>query len=110
MMAGEEAGSVPPRRHIVGMTKPSPEHPEPAATPLVSALRHGLRGDWKAAHDIVQADDGADAVWVHAWLHRIEGDEFNAAYWYRRAGRAVGRGSTQDEGEAILQALSRAAG
>lgn len=79
---------------------------EPPATPLLRALWLGLRGEWTAAHEIAQADDGADAAWVHAWLHRIEGDESNAAYWYRRARKEIGRGSTEAEGEAIAQALS----
>jgi hypothetical protein len=57
------------------------------ATPLLQALWHGLRGDWTAAHEIAQAHDDAAGAWVHAWLHRIEGDHANAAYWYRRAGR-----------------------
>jgi hypothetical protein len=43
---------------------------------------------------------------VHAWLHRIEGDAANAAYWYRRAGKPVTEGGTDAEGEAIAQALS----
>lgn len=79
---------------------------EPPVTPLLRALWLGLRGEWTAAHEIAQAQGGADAAWVHAWLHRIEGDEANAAYWYRRAGKDLGHGSTQAEGEAIARALS----
>ena len=52
---------------------------DPPAAPLLRALWLGLRGEWDAAHEIVQADDGAAAAWVHAWLHRIEGDAPNAA-------------------------------
>ncbi len=48
---------------------------------------------------------GADAAWVHAWLHRVEGDLGNAAYWYRRAGRGMARGPTDGEGRAIAAAL-----
>jgi hypothetical protein len=87
---------------IPGMTQPS----QPPAAPLIRALQYALRGEWARAHDIVQAEDGADAAWVHAWLHRIEGDEFNAGYWYRRAGQPVASGDTQEEGEAILRTLS----
>ena len=90
---------------MIGMTALR-DRAEPPATPLLRALWLGLRGEWTAAHEIAQADDGADAAWVHAWLHRVEGDESNAAYWYRRAGKDVGRGSTQAEGEAIAWALS----
>ena len=44
-------------------------------------------GDWHGAHAIVQEDPSPEAAWIHAHLHRIEGDEMNARYWYRRAGR-----------------------
>ncbi len=54
--------------------------------PLV-ALWHAARGDWERAHRIVQELPGAEAAWVHAHLHREEGDRWNAGYWYRRAGR-----------------------
>ena len=75
-------------------------------TPLLRALWLGLRGDWASAHGIAQADDGSDAAWVHAWLHRIEGDLQNADYWYRRAGKTAAEGGTDDEGEAIARAIS----
>jgi hypothetical protein len=62
--------------------------PPPLAAPLLRAVWHGLRGQWDAAHEIAQAQDDAQGAWVHAWLHRIEGDLGNADYWYRvRAGR-----------------------
>lgn len=65
-----------------------------------------MRGEWGAAHGIVQGEHSADAAWVHAWLHRIEGDSANAAYWYHRAGQPVAAGSTEEEGEAILRSFS----
>src|SRR5260370_38790614 len=66
--------------------------PPAAAVPLLRAVWHGLRGDWEAAHHIAQDDASAEGAWVHAWLHRIEGDVANAGYWYRRAPRnAPGR-------------------
>jgi hypothetical protein len=55
------------------------------SVPLLHAVWHGLRGEWDAAHKIAQDDASADGAWVHAWLHRIEGDLSNAGYWYRRA-------------------------
>ena len=79
--------------------------PPPAATPLLRALWHGLRGEWDAAHELAQAEDDADGAWVHAWLHRIEGDLGNADYWYRRAQRPAGRGATHAEGLEIAHAL-----
>jgi hypothetical protein len=91
---------------MASMTERLQHRTDPPAAPLLRALRLGLRGEWAPAHEIVQADDGSDAAWVHAWLHRIEGDAPNAAYWYRRAGKAVAEGGTDAEGEAIARALS----
>jgi hypothetical protein len=79
--------------------------PPENATPLLRALWHGLRGDWTAAHEIAQTQDDADGAWVHGWLHRVEGDADNAAYWYRRAGRPVAVGDTRAEGLHIARAL-----
>ena len=79
--------------------------PPPGAPTLVQALWHEARGDWDAAHAIAQADDGPDGAWVHAYLHRAEGDLGNAGYWYRRAGRPVADGSLDDERRAIVREL-----
>lgn len=79
--------------------------PPADAAPLLRAIWHGLRGEWEKAHAIVQELEGADAAWVHGWLHRIEGDSGNASYWYRRAGRSTGSGDTSAEGRAIAAAL-----
>ncbi len=54
----------------------------------VQALWHDARGDWGKAHDCAQADHGRAGSWVHAYLHRKEGDFGNAGYWYARAGRS----------------------
>ena len=79
--------------------------PPSASTPMLRAVWHGLRGDWDAAHELAQAHDDAEAAWVHAWLHRIEGDLGNADYWYRRANRPSRRGDTREEGLEIARAL-----
>lgn len=79
--------------------------PPPSAPPMLRAIWQGLRGDWDAAHELAQARDDAQGAWVHAWLHRIEGDFGNADYWYRRADRPAQRGDIRDEGLAIAQAL-----
>ena len=55
----------------------------------MQALWHDARGDWEHAHRCAQADEGRDASWVHAYLHRKEGDAGNASYWYRRASRNI---------------------
>jgi hypothetical protein len=82
---------------------------EQAAPPesLSSALRglwHAMRGEWDAAHDAVQPDD-PDCAWVHAALHREEGDVSNARYWYRRAGRPPAEGPYAEEHLAIAATL-----
>jgi hypothetical protein len=88
------------------MTLPISEGSLSPDAPLQRAIRHALGGEWETAHSLAQSVQGADAAWVHAWLHRIEGDQANAAYWYRRAGKAAATGSTTTEGEAILRAIS----
>jgi len=59
------------------------------------------RGDWERAHEVAQEVSGADGAWIHAYLHRKEGDLANAGYWYRRAGRPVGAGDLRLEWEGI---------
>ena len=56
-------------------------------TPVLQALWYEGKGDWDRAHRIVQDISGASAAWVHAYLHRKEGDTWNADYWYSHAGR-----------------------
>jgi len=65
----------------------------------------GGRGEWDKAHDIAQSDGGADAAWVHAYLHRVEGALGNARYWYARAGRQPAAGSLEEEWDEIVAAL-----
>lgn len=77
----------------------------PALPAPLLALWREAKGDWRGAHDCVTALGGQDAMWVHAYLHRKEGDLSNARYWYARAGRAPARGPLKDEFAAILQAL-----
>jgi hypothetical protein len=69
------------------------------------ALWLDARGDWDGAHEAAQADEGGAGDWVHAYLHRKEGDAGNAAYWYRRAGKPVCRRSLDEEWAAIAEAL-----
>jgi hypothetical protein len=77
----------------------------PAVAPLVRALWHDARGDWDAAHAIAQDIDDAEGAWVHAYLHRKEGDLTNARYWYRRAGKPEAKGALDSEWERIASAL-----
>lgn len=69
------------------------------------ALWHEAHGDWHKAHDLVQDASEGDGAWVHAYLHRVEGDLFNADYWYRRAGRSRPAVSLEQEREEIAQVL-----
>ena len=69
----------------------------PAVAPALVALWHDANGDWSAAHEAAQAIEDETGAWVHAYLHRKEGDAGNAAYWYRRAGRDVVRGLALEE-------------
>ncbi|MSQ58717.1 MAG: hypothetical protein EXR36_03495 [Betaproteobacteria bacterium] len=63
-----------------------------------AAIAHLHRGDWQAAHEIVQNLDDPLAYWLHALAHRLEGDLDNARYWYRRAERTFDPGlSVADE-------------
>ncbi|KQT60422.1 MULTISPECIES: hypothetical protein [unclassified Aureimonas] len=72
---------------------------------IEDALRRLEAGDWDGAHRLVQDIDGEDAAWIHAHLHRLEGDLGNAAYWYRRAGRPVETGDLEAERAGIVATL-----
>jgi hypothetical protein len=81
-------------------TAPAPEFKAPLA-----ALWWAAKGEWDEAHKIVQDEDDADSAWVHAYLHRVEGDLGNAGYWYRRAGKPVASGSLETEWQQMVSAL-----
>ena len=78
--------------------------------PALAALWWARKGDWDKAHKIVMDESGRDAAWVHAYLHRVEGDAGNAAYWYREAKQPVATGMLDREWDAIVAALLGAAG
>ncbi len=78
----------------------------PGLTPPLVALWHAARGEWDAAHGIAQTREGEPSYdWVHAHLHRVEGDLGNAGYWYRRAGKPMPQGDLAAEREAIVAAM-----
>ena len=81
------------------------EQPPPALGAALQALWWQAKGDWHQAHRLAQDDSSAEAAWVHAHLHRVEGDPSNAAYWYRRAERPAAGGDTTEEWRAIVAAL-----
>jgi len=72
---------------------------------LLEALWHDARGNWDLAHRIVQDLPTSEAAWIHAYLHRREGDLANAAYWYRRASQPVCSRSLEEEWQTIVAAL-----
>ena len=73
---------------------------------LLSAIDLALQQKWDAAHDIVQRyESDPTAAWIHAVLHKIEGDLDNSGYWYRRAGKPD---SVDQEPRAELQAIRAA--
>jgi hypothetical protein len=79
--------------------------PAPGLDAPLAALWWAAKGDWDQAHRIVQDEPSADAAWVHAYLHRVEGDPGNAGYWYRQAGKPAAAGSLDTEWERITSAL-----
>ena len=71
----------------------------------LQALWREANGDWDAAHDLTNQAGGGDGAWVHAYLHRVEGDLSNADYWYRRAQRSRPSCSTAAEWDALATEL-----
>lgn len=71
----------------------------------LAGLWWDAKGDWSKAHESAQEDEGVAGSWVHAYLHRKEGDASNAGYWYRRARRSPSRATLQEEWVEIVQAL-----
>jgi hypothetical protein len=71
----------------------------------LAGLWWDAKGDWKRAHESAQQDEGPAGSWVHAYLHRKEGDSSNAGYWYRRAGKSPARSSLEEEWFEIAESL-----
>jgi hypothetical protein len=71
----------------------------------LTGLWWDAKGQWKQAHESAQQDESAAGSWVHAYLHRKEGDSSNAAYWYRRAGKAPSQSPLEQEWLTIAESL-----
>ena len=71
----------------------------------LQAMWYDKKGNWDRAHNIVQNESDGDSAWVHAYLHRQEGDLGNAYYWYRRAGRPAATGELDQEWRQIVKDL-----
>lgn len=76
-------------------------------SPALQALWHDAHGNWGEAHLLVDGAPDADSAWVHAYLHRKEGDQTNAAYWYGKAGKPVCETSLESEWRTISDTLLR---
>jgi hypothetical protein len=79
--------------------------PPKALAPELQALWWAGKGDWDKAHRIVMDEHSKAAAWVHAYLHRVQGDEGNAGYWYRRAGKPHSQAPLKEEWEEIVKTL-----
>jgi hypothetical protein len=79
--------------------------PPKTLAPALQALWWARKGNWDKAHRIAMDEHSRDAAWVHAYLHRLEGDDANAGYWYRQAQRKPATGPHEDEWQAVLDAL-----
>jgi hypothetical protein len=81
------------------------DEPPREFSPALAALWWDAKGNWNRAHDSAQQDEGPAGAWVHAYLHRKEGDSSNAGYWYQRAGKASPQRSLEEEWLDITEAL-----
>jgi len=79
--------------------------PPKTVTPVLAALWWAKKGNWDKAHKLVQDESGQQAAWVHAYLHRVEGDLANASYWYRQARKPICDAPLETEWAAIVETL-----
>jgi hypothetical protein len=79
--------------------------PAPELGAPLAALWWAGKGKWDEAHKIAQDDHEKASAWVHAYLHRVEGDLGNAGYWYRQAGKPVAAGSLESEWDRMVSEL-----
>jgi len=75
----------------------STSKPPEKLSALLEAMWYDAHGDWSKAHEIAQDIETPQGAWVHAFLHRKEGDTSNAEYWYRRAGKSFPPNTLQEE-------------
>jgi hypothetical protein len=91
----------------VDQFKASLKQPAPPANagPFLESLWYDAKGDWDRAHNIAQEIHNDDGSWIHAYLHRKEGDVGNAAYWYHMADKPVATDSLEQEWERLVRAF-----
>lgn len=85
-------------QHALGFNIPPNDWPE-----ALKSLWFDAKGDWGSSHDIAQDMHSSIGSWIHAYLHRKEGDEFNAGYWYRQAGKPYPKTSLEQEHKEIVE-------
>lgn len=79
------------------------ERPDRTLPLMVQALWYDALGDWDKAHVLAQDESSKNGAWVHAYLHRKEGDIGNASYWYGKAGKPMPEKSLKQEWEELMQ-------
>jgi hypothetical protein len=87
------------------MTSLSSRNPPAELNVYLLSLWYDGKGDWSKAHEIIQGMEDENGSWIHAYLHRKEGDLWNADYWYRKAGRSRPGSSLKEEWTNIIAAL-----
>ena len=83
----------------------SKEVPSERLSEPLQAMWYSKKGDWETAHNIAQSISTELGSWIHAYLHRVEGDLSNADYWYKRAGKPQFQGSTEAEADNIVNSI-----
>ena len=81
------------------------DSPPEGLGPALKALWHQAKGNWEQAHRLIQDQNDEAGAWVHAYVHRVEGDNSNAGYWYRRAGKPHPSAPLAEEWEEIVSSL-----
>jgi len=77
----------------------------PGLSVYLESLWHDGNGDWEKSHTVIQDVEDKNAAWIHSYLHRKEGDIWNADYWYRRAGKTRPSDSLQHEWDQLVKAF-----
>ena len=81
--------------------------PPDELTNLELAMWHAMNDNWNSAHHTAQSIKNELGAWIHAYLHRIEGDVKNANYWYKRANRSPSQNTLKDEAEEIIRFVTQ---
>lgn len=82
------------------------DFPPPESSAALAALWWDAKGDWARAHGMVDELETPEAMAVHAYLHRKEGADWNAEYWYQRSGKSCYRPALEDEWQALVDRLT----